>query len=383
MESFSADRLNNVKEYYFSRKLREVSSLINNGKPIINLGIGNPDLLPPETVVKSLKKCFINPKHSQYQSYQGIPELRQSISKFYKNHYSVNLDYRNEILPLIGSKEGIFHISMAFLNPGDKVLVPNPGYPTYKSVSNLIGAETVEYKLEQNNNWQPNINELNNINLNGVKLMWINYPNMPTGAHFQEDILKELIEWGRKNKILIINDNPYSFILTSSPKSIMSISGSEDACLELNSLSKCFNMAGWRVGMLVGASDKIKSVISVKTNIDSGMFYGIQKAAISALEISNSWFEKLNYEYSLRKRLIFKLAKKMSLKYETNTSGLFIWAKIEDSLINSEQFIDEMLYNKHLFFAPGNIFGSQGEGYIRISLCVNQNEIKTAISRLN
>ena len=383
MESFSADRLNNVKEYYFSRKLREVSSLINNGKPIINLGIGNPDLLPPETVVKSLKKCFINPKHSQYQSYQGIPEFRQSISKFYKNHYSVNLDYRNEILPLIGSKEGIFHISMAFLNPGDKVLVPNPGYPTYKSVSNLIGAETVEYKLEQNNNWQPNINELNNINLNGVKLMWINYPNMPTGAHFQEDILKELIEWGRKNKILIINDNPYSFILTSSPKSIMSIPGSEDACLELNSLSKCFNMAGWRVGMLVGASDKIKSVISVKTNIDSGMFYGIQKAAISALEISNSWFEKLNYEYSLRKRLIFKLAKKMSLNYETNTSGLFIWAKIEDSLINSEQFIDEMLYNKHLFFAPGNIFGSQGEGYIRISLCVNQNEIKTAISRLN
>ena len=378
----SAHRLNNVKEYYFSKKLREVASLINNGKPIINLGIGNPDLLPPEAVVESLKQCFVNPKHSQYQSYQGIPELREAIAKFYQNHYSVNLDYKNEILPLIGSKEGIFHISMAFLNPGDKVLIPNPGYPAYKSVSNLIGAETVEYKLEQKHNWQPDINELNKINLNSVKLMWINYPNMPTGANAKENLYKELIEWGRKNKIIIINDNPYSFILNSSPKSIMSIPGSEDTCLELNSLSKCFNMAGWRVGMLIGASDKIKSVISVKTNIDSGMFYGIQKAAISALETPNSWFEKLNYEYSSRKKLIFNLAEKMNLTYETKTSGLFVWAKINDPLINSEKFVDEMLYDKNLFFAPGNIFGSQGEGYIRISLCVNRNEIKTAIKRL-
>tara|TARA_B100002052_G_scaffold112045_1_gene103351 strand:+ start:171 stop:1313 length:1143 start_codon:yes stop_codon:yes gene_type:complete len=378
----SADRLNNVKEYYFSKKLREVASLINNGKPIINLGIGNPDLLPPEAVIESLKQCFVNPKHSQYQSYQGIPEFREAIAKFYQNHYSVNLDYKNEILPLIGSKEGIFHISMAFLNPGDKVLIPNPGYPAYKSVSNLIGAETVEYKLEQKDDWQPDINELNKINLNSVKLMWINYPNMPTGANAKENLYKELIEWGRKNKIIIINDNPYSFILNSSPKSIMSIPGSEDTCLELNSLSKCFNMAGWRVGMLIGASDKIKSVISVKTNIDSGMFYGIQKAAISALETPNSWFEKLNYEYSSRKKLIFNLAEKMNLTYETKTSGLFVWAKINDPLINSEKFVDEMLYDKNLFFAPGNIFGSQGEGYIRISLCVNQNEIKTAIKRL-
>ena len=378
----SAHRLNNVKEYYFSKKLREVASLINNGKPIINLGIGNPDLLPPEAVIESLKQCFVNPKHSQYQSYQGIPEFREAIAKFYQNHYSVNLDYKNEILPLIGSKEGIFHISMAFLNPGDKVLIPNPGYPAYKSVSNLIGAETVEYKLEQKDDWQPDINELNKINLNNVKLMWINYPNMPTGANAKENLYKELIEWGRKNKIIIINDNPYSFILNSSPKSIMSIPGSEDTCLELNSLSKCFNMAGWRVGMLIGASDKIKSVISVKTNIDSGMFYGIQKAAISALETPNSWFEKLNYEYSSRKKLIFNLAEKMNLTYETKTSGLFVWAKINDPLINSEKFVDEMLYDKNLFFAPGNIFGSQGEGYIRISLCVNQNEIKTAIKRL-
>ena len=378
----SAHRLNNVKEYYFSKKLREVASLINNGKPIINLGIGNPDLLPPEAVVESLKKCFVNPKHSQYQSYQGIPELREAIAKFYQNHYSVNLDYKNEILPLIGSKEGIFHISMAFLNPGDKVLIPNPGYPAYKSVSNLIGAETVEYKLEQKDDWQPDINELNKIDLNSVKLMWINYPNMPTGANAKENLYKELIEWGRKNKIIIINDNPYSFILNSSPKSIMSIPGSEDTCLELNSLSKCFNMAGWRVGMLIGASDKIKSVISVKTNIDSGMFYGIQKAAISALETPNSWFEKLNYEYSSRKKLIFNLAKKMNLTYETKTSGLFVWAKINDPLINSEKFVDEMLYDKNLFFAPGNIFGSQGEGYIRISLCLSRNEIKTAIKRL-
>ena len=378
----SAHRLNNVKEYYFSKKLREVASLINNGKPIINLGIGNPDLLPPEAVIESLKQCFVNPKHSQYQSYQGIPEFREAIAKFYQNHYSVNLDYKNEILPLIGSKEGIFHISMAFLNPGDKVLIPNPGYPAYKAVSNLIGAETVEYKLEQKDDWQPDINELNKINLNSVKLMWINYPNMPTGANAKENLYKELIEWGRKNKIIIINDNPYSFILNSSPKSIMSIPGSEDTCLELNSLSKCFNMAGWRVGMLIGASDKIKSVISVKTNIDSGMFYGIQKAAISALETPNSWFEKLNYEYSSRKKLIFNLAEKMNLTYETKTSGLFVWAKINDPLINSEKFVDEMLYDKNLFFAPGNIFGSQGEGYIRISLCLSRNEIKTAIKRL-
>ncbi|MEE3035014.1 MAG: aminotransferase class I/II-fold pyridoxal phosphate-dependent enzyme [Bacteroidota bacterium] len=377
-----ANRLNNVKEYYFSKKLREVASLIKDGRPIINLGIGNPDLSPPPSVIESLKECFTNVKHSQYQSYQGIPELREAMAKFYQDHYAVNLDYNNEILPLMGSKEGIFHISMAFLNPGDKVLIPNPGYPTYKSVSDLVGAETVLYNLKQENNWQPDINDLENTDLEGVKLMWINYPNMPTGADAQEEIYKELIEWGKKKKIMIINDNPYSFILTSRPKSILSIQGSKDVCMELNSLSKCFNMAGWRVGMLIGSSEKIKSVVNVKTNVDSGMFYGIQKAAISALEMSKSWFDELNHEYNLRRKLIFKLAKKMNTDFDTKTSGLFVWAKLKDFSINSEQFVDKMLYDKNLFFAPGNIFGSQGEGYVRISLCVNQDDIKTAIKRL-
>ena len=337
--------------------------------------------MPPETVVESLKKCFVNPKHSQYQSYQGIPELRQAIAKFYQNHYSVDLDYKNEILPLIGSKEGIFHISMAFLNPGDKVLIPNPGYPTYKSVSNLIGAETVEYKLEQNNNWQPDINELNKINLNSVKLMWINYPNMPTGANADENVYRELIEWGRKNKIIIINDNPYSFILNENPISLLSVKGAKETCIELNSLSKSFNMAGWRLGFAISNNKYISNILKVKSNIDSGMFYPLQIGAISALNQSSNWFSGQNKIYSERRILIWKLADKLNCTYSKNSSGLFVWAKIKKD-ISSVDFIDDILYNYQIFIAPGSIFGSNGEGYVRFSLCNSKENIIKAISRV-
>ena len=377
-----ADRLKNVNEYYFSRKLREVSALIREGKPIINLGIGNPDLSPPSSVIESLKESFSDSKSSQYQSYQGIPEFRKAIAKFYQKHYAVDLDFNNEILPLMGSKEGIFHVSMAFLNPGDKVLIPNPGYPTYKSVSLLVGAKPIFYKLERENSWQPNIDDLESIDLKGVKIMWINYPNMPTGADVQEKTFKKLIEWGKKHNILIINDNPYSFILTSKPKSILSIPGAKDICMELNSLSKSFNMAGWRVGMLMGSHEKIKAIINIKTNIDSGMLYGVQKASISALNLSDSWFIKLNEEYVERRKLIFKLAERMNTDFDIKTTGLFVWAKLKDLSVSSEQFIDKMLYDKNLFLAPGNIFGSQGEGYVRFSLCVKRRDIKKAIKRL-
>jgi len=376
-----ADRLDTVEEYYFSKKLREVNLLIANGKPVINLGIGSPDMQPPQKVIDALIEGMQDAKAHQYQSYQGLPALREGMAKFYKEHYNVSLSPTTEILPLMGSKEGIMHISMAFLNEGDGVLIPNPGYPTYQSVTNLVGAKTVLYELDEANHWFPDFKAIEKNDLSNVKLMWVNYPHMPTGAGATDKLFKDLIAFAKKHNILIINDNPYSFVLNDSPKSIMSIAGAKDVCLELNSLSKTFNMAGWRVGMVVGDNNYINHILKVKSNMDSGMFYGIQKGAIEALKCSSMWFVTLNSVYRKRRELVWKLAKALNCTYDEHATGLFVWAKLP-SHIKSEAFIDTILKNNYIFITPGTIFGTKGEGYIRFSLCASEEELVEAISRV-
>ena len=379
----TAKRLNTVKEYYFSEKLREVTSMVADGNPVINIGIGSPDLPPHPKVVAALKESLDHPKVHQYQSYQGVPELRQAIADFYQKHYQYNANPISEILPLMGSKEGIMHISMAFLNPGDKVLIPNPGYPTYQSVTRLVEAEPVFYDLNAQNQWQPNFDDLDRMDLSDVKLMWVNYPHMPTGANAQKDTFEKLIVWAKEKDILLVNDNPYSFVLTDHPQSMMSVPGAKDVGMELNSLSKSFNMAGWRVGMVLGNQKNINAVLKVKSNMDSGMFYGIQRGAIAALQVQDSWFKKLNNIYNERKKLIFKLATLLKTDFDTNSSGLFVWAKMRNTSMSSVQYIEEILKKYHVFIAPGSIFGSQGEGYIRFSLCVEAEQISKAIKRIS
>ena len=378
----TARRLESVQEYYFSKKLREVAGLILEGKDIINMGIGSPDLAPLPSVVKALKASLSHPKAHHYQSYQGLPELRQGIADFYQRHYQVAVDSTSEVLPLMGSKEGILHLSMAFLNPGDKVLIPNPGYPTYESVTRLVEAVPVFYDLKPENNWEPDLAELDKMDLEGVKLLWVNYPHMPTGANAKQAVFEELINWARKNNILLVNDNPYSFVLTDKPQSILTTPDAMDVAMELNSLSKSFNMAGWRVGMLLGNEANIKAVLKVKSNMDSGMFYGIQQGAIAALQAPDSWFEELNKVYDKRRQLIYELATLLGSEFDTNSSGLFVWAKLKDSTLDAEAFIDKILYEYELFITPGTIFGSQGEGYIRFSLCVEESQIRKAIERI-
>ena len=378
----TARRLESVQEYYFSKKLREVAGLILEGKDIINMGIGSPDLAPLPSVIKALKASLSHPKAHHYQSYQGLPELRKGIADFYQRHYQVAVDSTSEVLPLMGSKEGILHLSMAFLNPGDKVLIPNPGYPTYESVTRLVEAVPVFYDLKPENNWEPDLAELDKMDLEGVKLLWVNYPHMPTGANAKQAVFEELINWARKNNILLVNDNPYSFVLTDKPQSILTTPDAMDVAMELNSLSKSFNMAGWRVGMLLGNEANIKAVLKVKSNMDSGMFYGIQQGAIAALQAPDSWFEELNKIYDKRRQLIYELATLLGSEFDTNSSGLFVWAKLKDSTLDAEAFIDKILYEYELFITPGTIFGSQGEGYIRFSLCVEESQIRKAIERI-
>ena len=377
----TADRLLTVDEYYFSKKLREVNALKLNGAPIINLGIGSPDLAPPKGVITAITKSMSDASAHKYQSYQGLPELRSAISGFYKAHYDIMLNPETQVLPLIGSKEGIMHISMAYLNQGDAVLIPNPGYPTYMSVTKLVGAIPIFYDLKAASNWQPDLVSLNAMDVSKIKLMWVNYPHMPTGTLGDKEILKGLIDFAKKNDILLVNDNPYSFILNENPFSIFNIEGADEVCLELNSLSKTFNMAGWRVGMLIGDKSYINSVIKVKSNMDSGMFYGIQKGAIEALNSPKNWFSDLNFIYSERRKLIWELATTLNCNFEINTSGMFVWAKLPDG-ISSVSFIDKLLKDYNLFIAPGNIFGSNGEGYIRFSLCAPEEIIKEAIKRV-
>ena len=377
----TADRLHTVEEYYFSKKLREVNALKAAGAPIINLGIGSPDLAPPKAVITAITDSLSDASAHKYQSYQGLPALRLAMANFYKAHYNISLNPQNQVLPLIGSKEGIMHISMAYLNQGDAVLIPNPGYPTYTSVTKLVGATPVFYDLNSTSNWQPDLVSLEAMDVSKVKLMWINYPHMPTGTLGNKKILKGLVDFAKKNEILLINDNPYSFILNNQPSSIFNVEGAEQVCLELNSLSKTFNMSGWRVRMLTGAKAHLDNVIKVKSNMDSGMFYGIQKGAIEALNSSKNWFSDLNLIYSERRKLVWELATALNCTFETNTSGMFVWAKLPTGL-KSEAFIDKILHDYHLFIAPGTIFGTNGEGYIRFSLCAPSESIELAIKRV-
>ncbi|MEL4307959.1 pyridoxal phosphate-dependent aminotransferase [Joostella sp. CR20] len=377
----TAKRLQSVEEYYFSKKLREVRGLITDGKPIINMGIGSPDLAPSEEVLQALIASLQDEKAHQYQSYQGLPELRTAAANFYQTHFNVEIDSVTEVLPLMGSKEGIMHISMAFLNEGDEVLIPNPGYPTYTSVTKLVGATPVYYDLTEDGNWLPNIEALEATDLSKVKLMWLSYPHMPTGASASKAVFENLIAFAMRHDILLVNDNPYSFVLNNNQLSILEIEGAKEVALELNSLSKTFNMAGWRVGFVFGSATHIDAVLKVKSNMDSGMFYGLQKGAIKALASSKNWYEQLNEVYAKRRALIFQLADKLNCTYDKNASGMFVWAKLPVGVASAEKFIDDILYDKSIFLTPGTIFGSNGEGYIRFSLCVKEAQIEEAITR--
>lgn len=376
-----ANRLNTVEEYYFSKKLREVNLLKAQGKPIINLGIGSPDLEPPMHVVTAITESMNDAVAHKYQSYQGLPELRDAMTSFYKEHFRVALSPLTEVLPLMGSKEGIMHISMAFLNEGDEVLIPNPGYPTYASVTKLIGATPVFYDLLAENDWCPDLLALEKRNLSKVKLMWISYPHMPTGATASNKVFEDIIAFAKRHNILVVNDNPYSFVLNAYPRSILKYKGAKDVCLELNSLSKTFNMSGWRVGMVLGKTEYINAILKVKSNMDSGMFYGIQKGAIAALKCSKMWYISLNSVYEERRQKVWELATALNCTYDENATGLFVWAKLPPNL-KSEKFIDMVLKEHSIFIAPGTIFGSNGEGYIRFSLCAPMEELEDAIVRV-
>ncbi len=376
-----ANRINTVEEYYFSAKLREVGQMVAEGKPVINLGIGSPDLAPDKSVIEALKSTAQNPHAHGYQSYQGIPELRTTMGGFYSREYGVELNAMKEILPLMGSKEGILHISTAFLNPGDQVLVPNPGYPTYTSVTRLLEAEPVFYEIDLEKKGRPKLEELEKLDLSRVKLMWINYPHMPTGASGSKEILAELITFAQHHQLILINDNPYSHILNEEPLSILSLPGGKEVALELNSLSKTFNMPGWRVGMLCGRADWVDAVLKVKSNMDSGMFLGLQKGAIAALSLGQNWFAEQNEIYTSRRKLIWKLAEKLGLSYDTKATGLFVWCKMPERKA-AEELVDWLLYEKNIFITPGKIFGSAGNDYVRFSLCMPEFKILEAINRI-
>ena len=377
----TAKRLDIVEEYYFSSKLREVRQLASEGKPIINMGIGSPDLRPSQAVIDAVTLAMQEENAHQYQSYQGLPELRKGMADFYQNNYGVALNLNTEILPLMGSKEGIMHISLAFLNEGDHVLIPNPGYPTYSSVTNLVGAIPVYYDLKEVNNWEPDLEALDKLDLSKVKLMWLGYPHMPTGARGSLELFEKLVAFAKKHNIILINDNPYSFVLNDNPMSLLQVEGAKDVALELNSLSKTFNMAGWRVGMVLGNAACIDAVLKVKSNMDSGMFFGIQKGAVEALKSDKSWFDSMNAVYKKRRILTEQLAEILGCEVYKEGVGLFVWAKLPAGITSSEKFIDEILYEKSIFITPGTIFGSNGEGYIRFALCVKEEKIQEAIDR--
>ena len=378
----NAKRLNTIEEYYFSSKLREVRQLASEGKPIINMGIGSPDLRPSQVVIDAVALAMQEENAHQYQSYQGLPELRSEMANFYSKNYNVALNPTTEILPLMGSKEGIMHISLAFLNEGDHVLIPNPGYPTYTSVTNLVGAVPVYYDLKEINNWEPDFEALENLDLSKVKIMWIGYPHMPTGAAGSLALFEKLVAFAKKYNILLINDNPYSFVLNDNPISLLQVEGAKEVALELNSLSKTFNMAGWRVGMVLGNPSCVDAILKVKSNMDSGMFFGIQKGAIEALKTDKSWFDSMNVIYKKRRILTEQLAEQLGCKVYKEGVGLFVWAKLPDGITSSEDFIDKILYEKSIFITPGTIFGSNGEGYIRFALCVKEEKVQEAIDRI-
>lgn len=379
----TAKRLEGVGEYYFSKKLREIDALNKQGKNIISLGIGSPDLPPHDDVIKVLQQESAKPNVHAYQSYKGSPLLRNAFAAWYKKWYNVELNADTEILPLIGSKEGIMHICMTYLNEGDKVLAPNPGYPTYRSAVTLAGGVCVDYNLEEKNNYYPDFDALEKTDLSAVKMMWVNYPHMPTGKKASKEVFKKIIEFGKKYDILICHDNPYSFILNDKPESILQIDGGLEIAIELNSLSKSHSMAGWRVGVLCAHEQRINEVLRFKSNMDSGMFLPVQLAAAKALSLDESWYNSINEIYKRRRNDVYALLNKLKCAYSTEQNGLFVWAKIPSTYNNAYDFSDEILYNSNVFITPGGIFGSNGDTYIRVSLCATSEKIQEAISRVN
>lgn len=378
----TSKRLEGIVEYYFSQKLREIDELNKAGKSIINLGIGSPDMPPHPDVIKVLQEEAAKPNVHTYQSYKGSPVLRKAISDWYKNWYSVELNPDTEILPLIGSKEGIMHICMTYLDEGDEVLVPNPGYPTYTSAVKLAGGKCLEYKLKEKNNYEPDFEKLGKKNLKKVKLMFVNYPQMPTGQLPSTALFEKLVAFARKHNILIIHDNPYSFILNNSPMSLLSVEGAKDCVIELNSLSKSHNMAGWRVGMLCGAKERIEEVLRFKSNMDSGMLLPVQLAAAKALSLTKSWYDSVNEVYRKRREKIFELLDLLKCTYSKEQAGMFVWASLPKEYQSGYELSDDILYNKNVFITPGGIFGSAGEKYVRVSLCSTEDKFEEAIKRI-
>ena len=378
----TANRIANVEEYYFSKKLAEVRGLDTPAHPVINLGIGSPDLAPTASAIEALSVTAQKANSHGYQNYKGIPALREGVKAFYKNTYGVSLNAENEILPLMGSKEGIMHIAMAFVNEGEEVLIPDPGYPTYSSVAKLVGAKVRTYKLQESLDWGIDVAALQQTDLSNVKVMWVNFPHMPTGRVASKEELKDLVDLARKNNFLIVNDNPYSLILNDNPQSILAIEGAADVALELNSLSKSHNMAGWRIGWVAGNKDLVDAVLRVKSNMDSGMFLGLQQAAAEALKNGNEWFTELNAVYKKRRTAARKILDALSCSYSEKQSGLFVWAKAPDEVADVEKWIDEVLYATHVFITPGFIFGEGGSRFIRISLCATEEKLQEALARI-
>jgi len=379
----TASRLGTVEEYYFSTKLKEIASLRAVGIPVINLGIGSPDLAPSAATIQALTESAENPANHAYQSYQGIPALRQAFAHFYAKHYGVSVDWNQEILPLIGSKEGIMHIAMAYLEPGDETLIPNPGYPTYQAACALAGATVRTYELAEEGNWLPDLEALGQQDLSRVKIMWVNYPHMPTGAKADTGFFTRLRDFAIQHNILLVNDNPYSFILNEQPMSMLSIPGMKEVAIELNSLSKSHNMAGWRIGAAIGKAAFLQPVMKFKSNMDSGMFLPLQEAAAKALEADSTWFENQNTLYQERQKLVFQLMDIVGCRYDSAQTGMFVWAKVPDEYASGYALSDKILAENAVFITPGGIFGTQGNGYVRISLCAKEDVFKEAIERIN
>lgn len=377
-----ADRTKTVEEYYFSTKLRQIDQMRRAGLDIINLGIGSPDQPPSENTIARLAKEAIKPNSHGYQSYNGIPDLRKAFSDWYLRYFNVRLNPDNEILPLMGSKEGIMHITMAFVNPGDEVLIPDPGYPTYSSVTRLVGGKIRYYELDEENGWYPDIKQIENSDLEKVKIMWINYPHMPTGVKASPGLFSELVSFALRHNILLCNDNPYSFILNKEYLSILSVEGAKETCLELNSLSKSHNMAGWRVGMVAGNSEYINTILKVKSNMDSGMFRPVQEAAAEALSNPPEWYDKINDIYAERRLIAGQIMDMLDCRYDKNQSGLFLWGRIPDKINSCELLVEDILQGANVFITPGFIFGKKGERYVRISLCADKEKLKEAKKRI-
>ena len=378
-----AERLSLVSEYYFSRKLKEVAQMNAEGKDIISLAIGSPDMPPSKQTIQTLCEVASRPDTHGYQPTMGTPELRKAMADFYKRWYGVELNPATEIQPLIGSKEGILHVTLAFVNPGEEVLVPNPGYPTYTSLSKILGAKVVNYDLMEDNGWQPDFEQLEKMDLSRVKLMWTNYPNMPTGGNARMETYERLVDFARKHNIVVVNDNPYSFILNDKPMSLLQVEGAKDCCIEFNSMSKSHNMPGWRVGMCATNPTFISWILKIKSNIDSGTFRGIQLAAAAALSNDEEWHHEANIEtYSRRRKYAEQIMDALGCKYDSNQVGMFLWGRIPDSYSNCEELTERVLHEARVFITPGFIFGSKGERYVRISLCAKEEKIQAALERI-